>query len=89
MITSVFRKSTPLNFALVVLLMLVFFSLYHLQAHPAAIAVLEWVKIGALFLVLIGSIFLTDFIAKRNGLSKDSTYTVFFYFLFLLFFLMC
>lgn len=86
MITSVFRKSTPLNFALVVLLMLVFFSLYHLQAHPAAIAVLEWVKIGALFLVLIGSIFLTDFIAKRNGLSKDSTYTVFFYFLFLLFF---
>jgi hypothetical protein len=36
--------------------------------------------------VFLASVFITDFVAKKNGLSKDSTYTIFFYFLFLLFF---
>jgi hypothetical protein len=36
--------------------------------------------------ILFGSIFITSFIAKKNGLSKDSSYTILFYLLFLLFF---
>jgi hypothetical protein len=36
--------------------------------------------------VLLGSIFMTNFISRKNGLSKDSAYTVLFYFLLLLFF---
>ena len=86
MITSVFKKSTPLNFSLVVFLMLVFFLIYQFQD-------LTWTNSGFLilkktgsFAILLGSIFITNFIAKKNGLSKDSSYAILFYFLFLLFF---
>jgi Family of unknown function (DUF6427) len=86
MITSVFKKSTPLNLILVVVLMLVFFFLYQFQEVTSFNSESSsWNKIG-LLLTLLGSIFLSNFVAKKNGLSKDSSYTVLFYFLFLLFF---
>ncbi|TDE55162.1 DUF6427 family protein [Flavobacterium sp. GT3P67] len=86
MITSIFRKSTPLNFSLVVILMLVFFSIYQFQDLFWMNSFLLILKKGMLFCVLLASVFITNFVAKKNGLSKDSSYTVFFYFLFLLFF---
>ncbi|MFE3868365.1 DUF6427 family protein [Flavobacterium sp. LS2P90] len=86
MITSVFKKSTPLNFSLVVILILVFFLMYQFQD-------ISWMNSGILILnkavilsFLLASVLITNFVAKKNGLSKDSTYTIFFYFLFLLFF---
>ena len=86
MITSVFRKSTPLNFSLVVILMLVFFLLFQFQDLSWTSSFFSILKKGGLFCVVVASVFITDFVAKKNGLSKDSTYTIFFYFLFLLFF---
>ncbi|MES2545383.1 MAG: DUF6427 family protein [Bacteroidota bacterium] len=86
MITSLFRKSTPLNYALVLLLMLVFFFLYESQVFSGDnLAVFIIKKAGILFL-LLASLFTANFIIKKNGLSKDSSYTVLFYFLLLLFF---
>jgi hypothetical protein len=86
MITSVFRKSTPLNFSLVVFLILMFFLIYQIQD-------LSWTNSGlmifqklGLLSVLLASIFITNFVSKKNGLSKDSSYTVLFYLLFMLFF---
>lgn len=86
MITSFFKKSTPLNYSLVVILMLVFFLIYQFQE-------VSWMSSGVLLLqksgillVLLASIFIANFITKKNGLSKDSSYTIFFYFLLLLFF---
>lgn len=86
MITSVFKKSSPINLILVVILILVFFLLYHLQD-------LTWVNSAnsilykvLIFTIVLASVFLTNFIAKKNGLSKDSSYAIFFYFLLLLFF---
>lgn len=86
MITSVFRKSTPLNFSLVVILMLVFFSIYQFQDLSWMNSFLLISKKVMLFCVLLASVFITDFVAKKNGLIKDSTYTILFYFLFLIFF---
>lgn len=86
MITSVFRKSTPLNFSLVVILMLVFFLLFQFQDLSWTNSFFSVLQKGGLFLFVVASVFITDFVAKKNGLSKDSTYTIFFYFLFLLFF---
>ena len=86
MITSVFRKSTPLNLVLVVILMLVFFLLYQLQDLSWTNSLVSISKTIMLLCILLGSIFITNFVAKKNGLSKDSSYTMFFFFLFLLFF---
>ena len=86
MITSVFKKSTPLNFALVVILMLVFFSMHQIQDLSWLSSGFLILKKGATFIILLASVLLIDFIARRNALSKESSYTIFFYFLFLLFF---
>ncbi|MES2573298.1 MAG: DUF6427 family protein [Bacteroidota bacterium] len=86
MITSVFKKSTPINLILVVFLMLVFFFLYQIQDLSWTNSSVLIFKTIGLFFILLGSIFITDFISKKNGLSKDSSYTIFFYSLFLLFF---
>lgn len=86
MITSVFRKSTPLNFSLVVILMLVFFFVYQMQDLAwlnSTALVIE--KLGILALI-VGSIFMSNFITKKNELSKDSSYNILFYLLFLAFF---
>ncbi|WP_264566084.1 DUF6427 family protein [Flavobacterium sp. N3904] len=86
MITSVFKKSTPLNFSLVFILILVFYFLYQIQDLAWTNTAISIFQTVGMLCVLLGSVFLTSFIAKRNGLSRDSTYTAFFYFLFLLFF---
>ncbi|WP_026727294.1 DUF6427 family protein [Flavobacterium denitrificans] len=86
MITSVFKKSTPLNYSLVVILILVFFFLFQIQ-EPSWITsyFLAFQKVSLLCFIL-ASFFLINFIAKKNGLSKDNGYAIFFYLLFILFF---
>lgn len=86
MITSVFKKSTPLNLILVVFLMLVFFLLYQFQDLTWYNSVWSLIEKLALLLILLASVFVTNFVSKKNGLSKDSGYIILFYFLFLLFF---
>jgi len=86
MITSVFKKSTPFNFSLVVILMLVFFFLYQFQDVTWIHSFISIVQKIGLFLVLFATVFLNSFISKKNGLSRDSTYTALFTFLFLIFF---
>jgi hypothetical protein len=86
MITSVFKKSTPLNFSLVVILMLVFFFLHTIQVPNWATSVVYLLQKSGILVVLLATIFLNSFIAKRNGISKDSTYNAFFCFLYLIFF---
>jgi hypothetical protein len=86
MITSVFKKSTPLNFSLVVFLMLVFDFMYQIQDLTwTNSTLLVFNKIGIL-IILLASLLIANFISKRNGLSKDSSYTILFFLLFLLFF---
>jgi hypothetical protein len=86
MITSVFKKSTPLNYSLVVILILVFFFLFQIQ-EPSWVSsyFLAFQKVSLLCFIL-ASFFLINFIVKKNGLSKDNGYAIFFYLLFLLFF---
>lgn len=86
MITSVFKKSTPLNLILVVILILVFFFIVQFQDSSVTNSASLVLKKALLFTVLLSSVFITNFIAKKNGLSKDSSYTIFIYFLFILFF---
>jgi hypothetical protein len=86
MITSVFKKSTPLNYSLVVILILVFFFLFQIQ-EPSWMSsyFLAFQKVSLLCFIS-ASFFLINFIVKKNGLSKDNGYAIFFYLLFILFF---
>ena len=86
MIASVFKKSTPLNYALLVFLVLFFFFIYQIQDTSWMSSGVLLLKKGFTFLVILSSVFLTSFIGKRNGLTKDSSYTAVFFLLLLLFF---
>lgn len=85
MITSFFRKSTPLNYSVVILGLLFFFFFFQIKHVTNNNSLLHiGLKCGLLG-ILFASTFVTNFIVKKNGLSKDSAYTVLFYFLILLF----
>ena len=86
MIASVFKKSTPLNYALTVFLVLFFFFIYQIQDTSWIASGVLLLKKAFTFLVVLASIFLTSFIGKRNGLTKNSSYTAIFFLLLLLFF---
>ena len=86
MITSVFKKSTPINYSIILILMLVFFFIFQFQDTKW---MNFWPEIWKKMILLgsfIVSLFLVNFIAKKNGLTKDSGYPILFYFVFLLFF---
>ena len=86
MITSLFRKSTPLNYSLVVIGVVVFFFLYQIHTISGNNSGGNLIEKFVIFVTLFVSIFTANFIIKKNGLSKDSAYTVLLYFIFLLFF---
>ena len=86
MITSVFKKSTIVNYILIVVLLLVFFFLYHLSDMLKSDST-EWLtRTTTLILLLFASFFLVNFTVKKNNLTKNSSYTILFFLLFLLIF---
>ena len=82
MITTVFKKSTPINYGLVAILLILFFFLYQYLEHFELKNNFGLVKKGTVLGLVLASLLVLNFVTKRNGLSKDSAYTVFFYFLF-------
>lgn len=84
MITSLFRKSTPLNYSIVILGVLFFFFVYQVKHVSADNSLLHLLLKFGLLGVIFASLFLANFIVKKNGMSKDSAYTVLFFVLFLL-----
>jgi hypothetical protein len=86
MITSVFKKSTPINYSFLGIVMVSFFFIYQLQDVSWTNSIVEIGKKVGLLVILFSSLFISNFIVKKNGLTKDSTYTLLFYLLFLLFF---
>jgi hypothetical protein len=86
MITSVFKKSTPINYSLMGIVMVLFFFLYQFHNAKESNSLVEIAQKAGLLVLLFASLFLSNFIVKKNGLTKNSSYTILFFFLFLLFF---
>lgn len=86
MITSVFKKSTPINYSFIGILMVFVFFTYQFQGTKWTSSLFEIAKKSALLLILIASLFISNFIVKKNALTKDSAYTIFFALIFLMFF---
>ena len=86
MITSLFKKSTPINYAFIFLMLLFFFGVYQFNQISSIFSISFLVKKAFIITALIASFFTANFIIKKNGLSKDSAYMILFYLLLLLFF---
>jgi len=86
MITSVFKKSTPINYSFIGILMVFVFFTYQFQDTKWTSSLFEIAKKSALLLILFASLFISNFIVKKNALTKDSAYTIFFGLIFLMFF---
>lgn len=86
MITTIFKKSTPINYSLIVLATLGFYFLYQIHVGFSGLGWIEYFQKGLILFLLFASLFLVNFIVKKNVLTKDSSYTLYFFLLFLLFF---
>ena len=86
MITSLFKKSTPINYAFIFLMLLFFFGVYQFNQVGSVFSVGFFIKKTIIIGVIVASFFTANFIIKKNGLSKDSAYMILFYLLLLLFF---
>jgi hypothetical protein len=86
MITSVFKKSTPINYSFIGILMVFVFFTYQLQDTKCLSSLFKIAKKLVLLLILFASLFISNFIVKKNALTKDSAYTILFFFIFLMFF---
>lgn len=86
MLATIFSKSSPFNYVLITgLLICCFFVLQLRNPVWAADAIALGGRLGTL-LLLIASLFITNFVTKRNGLSKDNTFPFLFFFSFLILF---
>ncbi len=86
MITSIFKKSTILNYSLIVVLLIVFFVLYLTNGAVQVSTSFGLLGVSKLIVLLLTSFFLVNFMVKKNGLTKNSCYTVLFFLLFLMVF---
>jgi hypothetical protein len=86
MITTIFSKSTPINYILVTSLLVVGFFLLQMQDLAWMDSAFGIIKKTGIIALLIVSLFITNFVTKRNGMSKDNTFTFLFFFLFLIIF---
>ena len=86
MLASVFNKSRPINYALIgSSLVLVYFLYLSGDTYWTEKYYLVLQKTG-LFFLLIGSVLLVNFITRKNSLSRDNTYAMFLFLVFLVLF---
>lgn len=84
MLASVFSKSRPINYIIIATVLVLFYFLYLFKdTYWTNYYYLIFQKAGLLAL-LAGSLFLVNFITRRNTLSKANTYAMFLFMVFLI-----
>jgi len=86
MITSFFKKSTPINFALIFLMLLFSFLITQFHQVGTVFSMVFLAKKLLLFFIISACFFICNFIIQKNRLTKDSAFTILFYLILLLFF---
>ena len=86
MITSIFKKSTLLSNALIAVLLLFFFFIYQSSELLTTISSTGYSKTVVNIMLLFASFFLINFTVKKNNLTKNNSYTILFFLLFMLIF---
>jgi len=86
MLTSFFKKSTVVNYIFIIALFLI---CYFLQLNNTTLVKSTYSIFNSDFtriILLLSSFFLVNFIVKRNGLTKNSSFSILFFLLYLLLF---
>lgn len=86
MLASVFNKSRPVNYILIGAVLVLSYFLYLFKDTAWTEDILQIVQRSGLLLLLAGALFLTNFITRRNNLSKANTYAMFLFLMFLVMF---
>lgn len=86
MIASLFRKSTPFNYSLIIIMVLAFYLLYQFWQPSQDLSAFVLFKKVLTGVLIFASLFVVNFIVKKNNISKSNSYTILFFLIFLLFF---
>ncbi len=86
MIASLFRKSTPFNYTVIIVMVLIFFLMYQFWHPTQDLSTGLLVQKVAIGVLIFASLFIVNFIVKKNNISKNNLYTILFFLTFLLFF---
>lgn len=84
MLASVFNKSRPVNYVLIGAILVLSYFLYLSKDTAWTENYLLIAQKTGLLLLLGGTLFLTNFITRRNTLSKANTYAMFLFIVFLI-----
>ena len=86
MIASVFSKTRPFNYLVIGILSLVFFLAKLISLGKPETTWIFYAEQFGLFVLIFSSLAILNFIALKNGLTKNNNYALFLFFIFLLFF---
>lgn len=83
MITNIFSRSNPMNFAIIAILLLIPFVWIALTHYDSDFSISDRITFFPLYPLLLFVAFLIDFMSKKNALNKGDDYTLLFFLLFL------
>lgn len=86
MLASFFKKSRPINYAIIGVALLLFYILYLMREGVWLQSPLMMAKKAGLLVLLAATLFLTGFITIKNTLTKNNTYALALFLLFLVLF---
>lgn len=86
MIASLFSKTRPINYALILVLLVVCFFLYQLSATNEAFTLHVLLEKGIVLALILFSFFLINFISLKNSLTKNDNFAILLFFIFVLLF---
>ncbi len=86
MISSIFGKTKPINYIIVLSFLFVFYWFVHFFLFERVYSPLQLLLQAIAFLLLMFSFFIVNFITKRNKITGTNSFSLLFYFLLMLVF---
>lgn len=86
MIASLFSKTRPINYALVALMLIICFVLFNFSPKNEVFTLHLLLERSVVFVLLLLSFFLINFISLKNSLTKNDNFAIFLFLIFVLLF---
>ena len=86
MISSVFGKTKPINYIILLAFLFIIYWTVNLYLFEQAFSAIDWVWKTLALGFLMFTLFVVNFVVKRNQITESSTYAILFFTLFIAFF---